>query len=390
LFTDRSAAVRTDAHLLERPVPTVGHAMVETLLSPATTPSGEAARPATARVDGTPIPSLPRVAAVAVVRDEEPYLGAVLDAVLDQTYAGPLEVVVAVGPSHDRTREIADELAALDPRVRVIDNPSGSRSEGLNLAIAAAGSAEILVRFDGHAVLPIGYVRHAVRSLQRTGADVVGGMMIPVGRTPFQRAVARAMAHPAGIGAAAFHTGGEPGPVPTVYLGVFRRSALDRVGGYDATLVRAEDWDLNRRIRSTGGLIWFEPDLQVVYHPRRSPRALARQFWRTGMWRREVVRREPRTVSLRYLAPPALVVGLAASVVLAVVGLATTTPWLPLALLAPLLYALVVLTASAHAGLRQPLAVRVRLPVALVVMHVAWGVGFLHGVSRRARSEHRT
>jgi O-antigen ligase len=108
------------------------------------------------------------------------------------------------------------------------------------------------------------------------------------------------------------------------------------------------------------------------------------------MWRREVVRREPRTVSLRYLAPPALVVGLAASVVLAVVGLATTTPWLPLALLAPLLYALVVLTASAHAGLRQPLAVRVRLPVALVVMHVAWGVGFLHGVSRRARSEHRT
>jgi GT2 family glycosyltransferase len=363
-------------------------------------------------------PELPRVVAIAVVRDEERYLAAAVDAVLDQTYTGPLDVILAVGPSHDRTLEIAESYAARHPRVRVLHNPSGSRSEGLNLAIATVGptgpgeageageagdettgGAEFVVRFDGHAVLPIGYVRHAVRTLQRTGADVVGGMMIPVGRTPFQRAVARAMAHPAGIGATAFHTGGEPGPVPTVYLGVFRRSALDRVGGYDATLVRAEDWDLNRRIRATGGVVWFEPDLQVVYRPRRTPRDLARQFWRTGMWRREIVRREPSTVSLRYLAPPGLVLGLVASALLGLVGLldalyppapTAPVPWLALALLEPILYALVVLTASAHAGLGQPRDVQVWLPVVLVVMHVAWGVGFLRGVSRRARTEHRT
>jgi len=361
--------------------------------------TGPATRP---RRERDPARTPPHVVAVAVVRDEERYLRTAVDAVLDQTWTGPLDVVLAVGPSHDRTREIADELAARDPRVHVVDNPSGSRSEGLNLAVERVAAmptsddADIIVRFDGHAVLPVGYVRQAVRVMERTGADVVGGMMVPVGRTPFQSAVARAMAHPAGIGATSFHTGGEAGPAQTVYLGVFRRTSLERVGGYDPTLVRAEDWDLNRRIRAGGGLVWFDPGLQVVYHPRRTVRDLARQFWRTGMWRREIVRRHPTTASPRYLAPPALVLGLVASLVLGVVGLVDAlvppapTAWLGLALLAPLLYALVVLTASAHAGLREPPAVKLRLPVVLVVMHVAWGVGFLRGVSRHARTEHRT
>ncbi len=363
--------------------------------------SGTAARrdAAPAAEPRGPRGTFPHVVAVAVVRDEEQYLATAVEAVLDQTWAGPLDVVLAVGPSRDRTREIAEEFAARDPRVHVVDNPTGSRSEGLNLAfraLDATGEECVVVRFDGHAVLPVGYVRHAVRVLGRTGADVVGGMMVPVGRTPFQRAVARAMAHPAGIGATSFHTGGEAGPAHTVYLGVFRRTALERVGGYDPTLVRAEDWDLNRRIRADGGVVWFDPELQVVYRPRSTARDLARQFWRTGMWRREIVRRHPTTASPRYLAPPALVLGLVASVVLGLVGLVDAlvppapTAWLGLALFAPAAYLLVVLTASVHAGLRQPRAVKVRLPVVLVVMHVAWGIGFLRGVSRHARTEHRT
>lgn len=337
-----------------------------------------------------PEPDHPVVAAVLVVRDEERYLERAVSSLLDQTYAGPLEVVVAVGPSHDRTLELAHGIAARDPRVRVVDNPTGSRSEGLNLAVAAARSdATVVVRCDGHAVLPVGYVRRAVRTMQRTGADVVGGMMVPVGDQPFQRAVARAMSHPAGIGASAFHTGGDEGPASTVYLGVFRRATLERVGGYDPTLVRAEDWDLNRRIRLQGGVVWFDPLLRVVYHPRRDRAALARQFFRTGMWRREVVDRDRSTVSVRYLAPPALVLGLGVGLLAPFLALVSGLAWLALPVLGVVLYALVVLTASAHAGINQPWEVRRVLPVVLVVMHVTWGAGFLLGVTARARTEHR-
>ncbi|MBD8078062.1 glycosyltransferase family 2 protein [Cellulosimicrobium arenosum] len=328
---------------------------------------------------------------VAVVRDEEDHLDAMVRSALVQDYDGRLELVLAVGPSRDRTAQIARDWARRDGRITVVDNPTGGRSTGLNLAICAADPrTDVVIRVDGHAVLPVMYVRRAIRTLERTGAANVGGMMLPVGTTSTQRAVARAMRHPAGIGAAAFHTGGAEGEVATVYLGAFRRDALLAVGGYDETIVRGEDWELNRRLRSSGRGVWFDPALHVVYYPRSSLRDLGRQFWRTGMWRREIVRREPRTAGLRYLAPPALVLALALSVLTLVVGASLAAPWVRLGLAVPVLYALAVLVASWHASRRETLRIAALLPAVLVTMHLAWGAGFLRGVPRASRDEHRT
>src|SRR5699024_2646046 len=128
----------------------------------------------------------------------------------------------------------------------------------LNAAIAASRH-EIVARVDGHAMLPPDYLRLAVQALGGTGADNVGGIMAAEGATAFERAVACAMPARLGVGNARFRTGGEAGPTDTVYLGVFRRAALERVGGYDESLLRAQDWELNHRIRQTGGIVWFTP-----------------------------------------------------------------------------------------------------------------------------------
>ena len=121
--------------------------------------------------------------------------------------------------------------------------------------------------------------------------------MAAEGTTDFERGVARAMTSRFGVGGASFHVGGEPGPALTVYLGCFRRSALERVGGYDETMLRAQDWEMNLRIRETGGVVWFTPDMRVTYRPRPNLKALARQYHDYGRWRREVARRHPDTVS---------------------------------------------------------------------------------------------
>src|SRR5690606_29298596 len=140
--------------------------------------------------------------------------------------------------------------------------------------------------------------------LDRTGAVNVGGVMDARGRTPFQQAVAAAYTSRLGLGGAAFHHADSPeGEADTVFLGVFRAAALREVGGFDEGLHRAQDWELNHRLRKAGGLIWFSPRLRVTYYPRSSVRALWRQFHLTGKWRQEVVRRNPETASPRYLAP---------------------------------------------------------------------------------------
>jgi hypothetical protein len=209
--------------------------------------------------------------------------------------------------------------------------------------------------------------------------------MAAEGVTPFQQAVAWAMTSRFGVGASRFHTGGRPGPVDTVYLGVFRRSAIERVGGYDEEYLRAEDWELNHRIRQSGGVIWFHPGMQVTYRPRDCAGALGRQYFHYGRWRRVVGRQHPGTNNLRYLAPPTATAVIAAGSAAGLAGVAALAaglrgPW-PLAALAglgaPAAYGAGVLAVSACAARKLRPSVAARLPVALATMHLAWGAGFL-------------
>jgi succinoglycan biosynthesis protein ExoA len=307
---------------------------------------------------------------VVCLLNEERHVAEAFRHALDQDYPGELELVAALGPSKDDTDRIVAELAEADHRIRTVRNPDpgGATPAGLNVAVAASRNP-VVVRIDGHAILPPHYVRVAVETMLRTGADNVGGVMAAEGVTAFEQAVARAMTSRLGVGNAAFHTGGQEGPADTVYLGVFRRSALERVNGYDEAFLRAQDWEMNLRIRRTGGIVWFDPALRVSYRPRPRVGPLARQYFHYGRWRRVVMRRHGGTVSPRYLAPPAALVGVIAGCVGAVL-------WLP-SLVLPLGYALLVLFGSLVEGRGLPAAARARLPVVLATMHLSWGAGFL-------------
>jgi succinoglycan biosynthesis protein ExoA len=323
-------------------------------------------------------PDWPPVSVIMPVRDEERHLAEAVARVLDQDYPGEVEIVLAVGPSRDRTAQIAAQVAAADTRVRTVGNPIGRTPNGLNAAIAAA-SHKIIIRVDGHGLLSSGYIRRAVGVLQETGAANVGGIMQAEGETDFERAVARAMTSPLGVGGARFHLGGEAGPADTVYLGVFRREVLERLGGYDEHFVRAQDWELNYRIRQAGETVWFTPDLVVTYRPRHSLGALARQFFRTGQWRREVIRRYPDTASPRYLAAPVVTAGVAVGAATGLAAAAGGPRWLALGWLAPAGYTIGILVASLAEARGLPPRARVWLPAVLATMHTSWGLGFVVG-----------
>ncbi|MEO7753048.1 MAG: glycosyltransferase family 2 protein [Terracoccus sp.] len=311
---------------------------------------------------------MPAVSVVMPLRNEERHLADAVAAVVDQGYPGDLQIVLAVGPGQDDTLGVARRLAAADDRIVVVENPSGRTPDALNLALAAA-SNEVIVRVDGHGFLSHGYIEHAVRLLEQTGAANVGGVMLAVGVTDFEKAVAVAMRSPLGVGGARFHTGGRPGPADTVYLGVFRREVLDSVGGYDARFARAQDWELNYRIRQGGGVVWFDPDLTVQYRPRPTLRQLALQYRDYGRWRRVVAVRHQGSINLRYLAPPTALAACA-------LGLVGGFVWRPLWLVPAAYLAGVGVGGVAIARDEDP-TVAARLPVVLATMHFSWGWGFL-------------
>jgi succinoglycan biosynthesis protein ExoA len=333
----------------------------------------------------------PPVSVVMPVRNEERHLAESVRHVLGQDYPGPLELVLAVGPSADRTEQIARDLEAAEPRLTVVANPSGKIAAALNLALHTA-RYQVIARIDGHALFPPDYVRTAVATLADTGAADVGGVMAAEGVTPFQQAVAWSMTSRAGVGSAGWHTGGQAGPADSVYLGVYRREMIEQAGGWDEEMLRAEDWELNYRIRARGGLVWFTPELRVTYRPRASLRALGAQYFHYGRWRRVVMREHPETASFRYLAPPAAAtlvgVGLAAGVA-GLAGLAAGAPAAVAALTAglviPLVYLAGITAVSAALCRGVPARVRAQLPLVLSVMHMCWGVGFLTSPRRLHR-----
>lgn len=311
------------------------------------------------------------------VRNDGGTLPAAIAAVLAQS-PGVDEVLVAVAPSTDDTAAVARRLECELEQVRVVANPGGQIPDGLNIAIAAA-AGEVLVRVDAKAVLPSGYVGAALEALRRTGAANVGGRQVPTAETGFARAAAAAMRSPLGAGGAAYRRGRSAGPVDTVYLGVFRREALEDVGGFDPTFLRNEDAELNLRLRAAGYLVWLEPSLGVAYRPRSSPLALARQYFDYGRWRRLTARRHPGSLRGRQLAAPAVVTTLLGATV-AGVGLRRALP----PLLAVAGYALVLASGATTAAERR--ADVPRVVVALATMHLSWGVGFLVGPPRYART----
>ncbi|MEO1064267.1 MAG: glycosyltransferase family 2 protein [Actinomycetota bacterium] len=315
----------------------------------------------------------PSVSVVMPVRDEAADLTAAVEAVLSQEYPGHLDVCLAVAPSADGTEDVAARLAE-DERVSVVPNPPGVTPAGLNAAIRAT-SGEVVVRVDGHAELSPGYVRRAVETLGRTGAANVGGIQRAVGQTPFEEAVALAMTSRFGVGDAKFHYGGAEGPTDTVYLGVFRREALEAVGGFDETLVRNQDYELNWRLREAGGIVWFDPELWVTYRPRGSLRALARQYSEYGRWKAEVVRRHPRSLRWRQLVPPATVLGIAGGVLV--------MPWRRVGAAPLVAYLAAVMAAATGSG--RTWAERCRLCTVFPAMHLAWGSGVLLTLATRRR-----
>jgi len=304
---------------------------------------------------------LARVSFVMPVLNEEHYLEKAVRSVLSQKTPGLSELILALGPSTDKTNEVAQRLASENSQVQLVNSPTGLTSSSLNLAIAQS-RYEVVIRVDAHSKLPEGYALLAVKILNDTGAANVGGRMKALGDSSFQKAVAFGYNNRIGLGGGSYHIGGSAGVADSVYLGCYRKSVLEELGGFSTDWVRAQDWELNQRIRKAGYKVWFDPRLEVGYYPRRTWSALAKQFFKTGVWRGALTRDDFANSRLRYWIPPLLVLS-------SLLGFPLTLYMLSIAL-----YSAGVTSLSWRS--------RLWLIVVLPTMHYSWGIGFWAGLIR--------
>ena len=311
--------------------------------------------------------SFPPVSIILPILNEERDLSNCISAILQQDYPSNIEVILALGPSEDKTTEIAEKLSESDSRIKLVNNPTGQTAAGLNLAIKAS-SYEIICRIDGHSEISNNYVKTAVEILKQKNAVNVGGLMHADSNKGLQRVIAQAMRSKLGVGPSKFHTGGIAGESDTVYLGTYKKSAVLAAGGFDERYIRAQDWELNYRLRKNGGLIWFDPRLQVTYRPRRTFKKLARQYFQYGRWRRVISRQHKNTVNFRYLAPPV-------AVIINLLSIFFTFTINPIFITPFLFYLITLIVGSLFIG--RKVVDKLLMPFVLVTMHFSWGIGFI-------------
>lgn len=318
----------------------------------------------------------PRTSLILPCRNEAGHIEACLRSVLAfEPPPGGFEVIVVDGMSEDGTREIVEQLAAEDPRLRLLDNPERITPCALNRGIGAA-RGEIIVRIDAHTEYAADYLCKCLEVLSETGADNVGGPWVARGRTYLQRAIAAAFQSPFAVGGARGHKANYEGPVDTVYLGCWPRTVLEQIGLFDEELARNQDDELNFRLIRAGGKVWQSPRIRSWYTPRTTLGALFQQYFQYGYWKVRVMQKHNRPASLRHLVPGAFV--------LTVLLLTLATPFFApaqvgLAVILGL-YLVAMLLASVVTAARAGWELLPVLPAVFACYHVGYGLGFLIGI----------
>ncbi|MEO8057359.1 MAG: glycosyltransferase family 2 protein [Burkholderiales bacterium] len=316
------------------------------------------------------------VSIISPCRNEADYIDAYVTAVLAQRRDGfDIEVLIADGLSNDSTLPKLEDWARREPRLKVITNPGQIVSTGLNLALQHA-NGEIIVRMDIHTTYADNYVAECVRALGETGATCVGGPWVAQGEGFLQRAIAAAFQSRFGSGGAASRRHDYNGLVDTVYLGAWRRDALLAIGGFDETLVRNQDDELNLRIIRGGGKVWQSSAIRSVYTPRGSLAALFRQFHQYGYWKIPVLQKHRLPASARHVAPFAF---LALLVVLACAAPFSAAAVAGLATLAGVYFG-AAMWFAVRAGQAASISDTAAVAAAFGCMHLGYASGFGRGV----------
>jgi succinoglycan biosynthesis protein ExoA len=322
--------------------------------------------------------SITRISVIAPMLNEAAHVEQLASDLAVQDFAGDVEVLVADGGSSDGSVSLLTAAAErLGLTVRILENPAGWVSPGLNACIGEA-TGDLIVRVDCHSRFPADYLRRCAERSEASGADNVGGRPIARGRTRTERAVAAAMDSAfGGIGWSRSTTAG-PVETDTVTFGAFRPDVFRRVGLFDESLRRNQDDEFNLRLRLAGGRIVLDPSIKPVYIPRGTIRGVFRQYFEYGRWKIPVMRKHRRVLGLRSLIP-------VVSVIWAAVLVVTAPFWWPAAwalLLTALSYCALAL-AFGVASLRrrgESLLLVPRVVAAYLAFHTGYGAGMLRGL----------
>ncbi|MEJ0059748.1 MAG: glycosyltransferase family 2 protein [Terricaulis sp.] len=311
--------------------------------------------------------------------NEEAHLPGLLATLAAETAEHKARIVVVDGGSTDRSAEIVRAFAETEPRVALLHNPKRIQSAAVNMAVKLhAAESDVFIRVDAHAHYPEGFIASLIAAHAETKADSVTVAMRACAQNGacFQSAAAAAQNSVLGNGGSSHRKGGERKWVDHGHHALFSTRAFLAVDGYDESFTHNEDAELDTRIRANGGKILLAADILIDYFPRRTARALMRQYFMFGRGRAKTMLKHRAPLKPRQLVPIVIAPMAAAAL------LAPFAPWIA----APFA-AYLTLCLAYGATLGQSCARLAGAPA--ILTHIAWSAGFWTQLALSAGPAHK-
>lgn len=317
----------------------------------------------------------PSVSLLVATRNEAQHIEDCLNSIISQQYPVELlEILVIDGMSEDTTRDIVTSIIDMHENIRLIENKKIIQSAAWNLGIDLC-QADVISIVSGHVTLAPDYVAKAVKTLQRTGADLVGGTIRAISSTKDGEAIALAMSHPFGVGGARHRYTEKEAETDSVFMGFCHRSVFEKIGKYDEELVRNQDDEFSYRLLKAGGRIICNPVIKSFYHSRSTYRSLWKQYYQYGFYKVRVLQKHPTQMRPRQFVPLLFVL----AVIAAILSLVLPWGWLALASILSV-YLLANIAVSLALAQKEGWQYLWRLPSAFATLHISYGLGFLVGL----------
>lgn len=242
------------------------------------------------------------VSIVIVVRNEENYIIECIQSIERQFDDTKIrwELILVDGVSNDNTVDFAENyLKNKKFEWSIYSNSKSTLATGWNIGIKNAKGKYIL-RPDAHATINKGYIENGLKLLEKNPEiTAVGGVLYTQSKGFWGSIIKLALSSKLGVGNSSFRTNSASGFYDTAVYALYRKEVFQKVGYLNEDLIRHQDVELHKRIKSIGGKFYLSTSMQANYYCRSSLPSLYKQMHDNGLYLPQVI----SSLSLRHFVP---------------------------------------------------------------------------------------